>query len=184
MRPIPGYNVRKAAQVAAFFAKKQGGAIGVLKLVKLIYLADREFIGRYDAPILYDKLVSMDHGPVDSITYDFINGTNEHPDWDRLISDRAGYSIGLVNGALSIDDLSELSAAELRVMSDVWNKFGGMDKYAVRDYTHHNCPEWRDPHGSSEPIPYERLFESLGKGKDAKALAAAIEEDRAIATAF
>src|SRR6478672_1543419 len=37
---IPGYNVRKAAQVTAFFAKKEGGAIEVLKVAKLLYLAD------------------------------------------------------------------------------------------------------------------------------------------------
>jgi Protein of unknown function (DUF4065) len=61
------FNVKKAAQVAAFFALKQGGQIHVLKLTKLVYLSDREFMDRYDIPITGDKLVSMDHGPVNSV---------------------------------------------------------------------------------------------------------------------
>ena len=56
MALIPGYNVRKAAQVVAFFAIRQGGRINVLKLSKLVYLSDRAFVEKYDVPILYDKL--------------------------------------------------------------------------------------------------------------------------------
>jgi uncharacterized phage-associated protein len=68
MTPV-WYNARKAAQVAAFFAKAQGGKINVLKLVKLIYLADRLALETFEHPILEDKFVSMDHGPVNSITF-------------------------------------------------------------------------------------------------------------------
>jgi hypothetical protein len=58
---IPDYNVRKAAQVTAFFAKKQGGAIDVLKVAKLLYCS----------------IVSMPHGPVTSMTLNYINGLEE-----------------------------------------------------------------------------------------------------------
>jgi hypothetical protein len=30
------------------------------------------------------------------------------------------------------------------------------------DYTHDRLPEWEDPQGSSNPIPYERLFSAIG----------------------
>jgi uncharacterized phage-associated protein len=68
------FNRRKAAQVAAFFARAEGGRINVLKLVKLIYLADREFVLRHGEPMLDDRWVSMPHGPVNSGTYDMIQG--------------------------------------------------------------------------------------------------------------
>ena len=48
---LHGYSARKAAQVAAFFAIKEGGAINVLKLAKLLYLSDREHLSQYDFPI-------------------------------------------------------------------------------------------------------------------------------------
>ena len=60
------FNARKAAQVGAYFAKASGGKINVLKLVKLIYLADRHSMELYDAPILNDVFVSMNKGPVNS----------------------------------------------------------------------------------------------------------------------
>lgn len=173
---IHGYDVRKAAQVVAFFAQKEGGQINVLKLAKLIYLSDRESLERYDSPILYDELVSMPHGPVNSMTLNYINGYIEDAEWNALIADKAEHCIGLVNKKISVDELDELSEAEVELLESIWKKFGAMDRYALRDYTHQHCPEWEDPDGSSKPIPYERVLKFLGK--DGTAIAQAIEEDR------
>ena len=41
---LAGYDVKKAAQVAAFFAIEAGGKINILKLTKLMYLADRDHL--------------------------------------------------------------------------------------------------------------------------------------------
>lgn len=159
----PWFNVRKAAQVAAFFALRQGGQINVLKLTKLIYLSDRKFMERYDIPILGDRLVSMDHGPVNSQTLNYINGTAESQLWDSFLSDRAGHMVGLAHNGITEESLDELSDAETDVLREIWGQFGYMDRYAIRDYTHANCPEWEDPHGSSTPIRYAQVFKFLGK---------------------
>lgn len=162
--PTHGYKTRKAAQVAAFFALKQGGSINVLKLAKLLYIGDREHLSRYDLPILFDSFVSMDHGPVTSMTLDYVNGYQEdRANWDAFVSDRAGYDVGAASEKMTIDDLDELSDAEIDTLEYVWTKFGGMSKYGVRDWTHDNCGEWEDPKGSSAPIPYERVLKFLGK---------------------
>ncbi len=181
--PAPCYNVRKAAQVSAFFAQKEGGAINVLKLAKLLYLADREFMGRYDLPILFDNLVSMPHGPVTSMTMNYVNGLSQEDReaWDEFISDRAGYRVGLVNLNISSDDLDELSDAEVHVMESTWDKFGHMNQFQIRDYTHVNCPEWEDPQGSSYPIPYERVLKFLHKERSAE-IARQIETLRSLDT--
>ena len=171
------FNVRKAAQVTFFFAMKEGGQINVLKLSKLLYIADREHMYRHDSPILGDMLVSMDHGPVNSITLDFINGYATSRDrWDAFVADRAGYKIGVAS-EFSEDDLDELSAAEFETLRNVWKQFGQKTKYQLRDWTHNNCPEWEDPAGSSAPIPYERVFKFLGK-RNAEELARQVDEDR------
>ena len=156
------FNVKKAAQVAAFFALKQGGQIHVLKLTKLVYLSDCEFMDRYDIPITGDKLVSMDHGPVNSVTYNYINGTAESGDWDAFMADGARHMVALSRN-LTVNDLDELSDAEIRVMEEVWARFGHMDRFEIRDWTHLNCPEWDNPHGSSTPIKYSHVFKFLGK---------------------
>lgn len=177
------FNVRKAAQVVAFFAREEGGAIHVLKVVKLVYLADRQNMAEYDFPICGDKLVSMDHGPVDSMTLNYVNGMVQTKDgWDDFVTDRANYKVGVAR-ALSDEDLDELSPAELKSMRTVWDKFGQMDRWTLRDWTHDNCPEWEDPHGSSNPIPYERVFKFLGKANSDE-LALRVHEDRQLRTVF
>ncbi len=172
------FNVRKAAQVVAFFAREEGGSINVLKLSKLVYLADRTNMRLHDFPISSDKLVSMDHGPVNSITLNYVNGfAGGREGWEEFVTDRANYRVGLTR-AVTDDQLDELSAAELATLKAVWQQFGAMDQYAIRDWTHINCKEWEDPDGSSTPIPYERVFKFLGK-ENAEELAFQVECERA-----
>ena len=181
---LPGYDVRKAAQVAAFFALKQGGSINVLKLSKLMYLAEREFMARFDAPMFYDNLASLPDGPVASVTLNLINGDAEHPAWSDIIAGREGYDVKPVKG-LTLGSLDELSRADLGVLNDLWARFGHLDRYALRDWTHkrENVPEWVDPDGSSLPIKHVDVFKHLKKER-ADALAEDIEERRALSRRF
>lgn len=177
------FNVRKAAQVAAYFALREGGEINVLKLTKLIYLSDRKFMELYDVSMLLDRLVSMDHGPVNSMTLNYINGYAESGDWDEFIADRAGHQVALSSTDITEGQLDELSDAELAVLADTWGQFGHMDRFALRDHTHDNCPEWDDPHGSSTPIRYAQVFKFLGKRNSAE-LEERVASDRHIASHF
>ena len=103
----------------------------------------------------------MDHGPVNSGTYDMVNGVvGPHHDWESFIGPREGYNVAIARN-LTDDDFDSLSVAEISVLSGIWDEFGHMSQYEVRDYTHRHCPEWENPHGSSALIPYERLFRHL-----------------------
>jgi uncharacterized phage-associated protein len=177
-----GFNARKAAQVAAYFCREAGGTIPVLKLVKLIYLSDRESMLRTGFPITNDNFVSMTHGPVNSSTLDLISGNAEAPSWSDLISDRANHMVSLARETndLDIDELSEL---DVDVLSAVWKTFGGMTKWQIRDWTHDNCPEWEDPEGSCQPIPPARILKYL-KVEGADEIAAEIAAYRKIDSVF
>lgn len=159
----PEFQPRRAAQIAAWFALKEGGRINVLKLTKLLYLSERMYLELYDEPMTYDRLVSMDHGPVPSICLNLINGTLENSNWSEFITDRDGYDLGVAREDCDPEKFDQLSRADIRVLETIWAKFGAMTKYELRDYTHNACPEWEDPQGSSEPIPYERVLKFLGK---------------------
>jgi len=176
-RRAPGYRVKRAAQVVAYFVHRSEGNLNVLKLVKLIYLADRESLRRYDYPILYDCLVSMDNGPVDSVTLNYINGLEDDSEiWDRYVKPREGLTVGIVNPHITVADLDELSRADVEVLESVWQQHGHKDRFEIARFTHDNCPEWEDPHGSSYPIPYERVFKALGK-QNSDELSDALAED-------
>lgn len=176
------FNARKAAQVAAFFAIKGDGRINVLKLTKLIYLADRKHIEKYDYPIVDDQLVSMPHGPVDSQTFRYINGQDVGNGWDEFISEKKKHIVRLAR-PISVDALDELSDAEIETLQEIWLSFGSMDQYTLRDWTHNNCPEWEDPQGSSYPIPYKRVFRCLDK-KNPDFLEDRIKEERSLKKIF
>jgi len=178
------FNVRKAAQIAAYFASREGGKINVLKLAKLIYIADRRNLEMYDFPISGDVYVSMDHGPVNSITLNYINGlaSIQRDCWEEFVTDRDGYNVG-VTREVTEEALDELSRAEYQTLELVWREFGTMNQYQIRDWTHENCPEWENPEGSSNPIPYERILKFLQK-PHAEELAHKMEQDKEIRTAF
>jgi len=105
----------------------------------------------------------MPHGPVTSLTLNFIKGFAEDVGWSEFITDLSGHCVGVAIKNLSLVDLDELSEAEVETLEHVWMSFGRMGGFALRDWTHENCNEWEDPHGSSTPIPYERVLKFLGK---------------------
>jgi uncharacterized phage-associated protein len=173
--------------MSAFFGQKQGGVINVLKLTKLLYLADRESLRRYGHPITYDLPVSMPHGPVLSRTLDLLNGFvggAEGAQWDEWIEGRSGHDVAVKRGFTS-QDLDELSEVDLKVLELVWHQFGPMDQWTLRKWTHDNCPEWEDPKGSSKPIDEVVRLRSVGMSADqAQALAEEIQAERRLDALF
>ena len=156
-----------------------------LKLMKLMYLADREAMRTGGFPMTGDRFVSMPHGPVLVNTLNHINDDSFSVPggWDDWIGDKANYEVALIRQATT-ETLDRLSRADLQVLSAVWCQFGHMTKYQIRDYTHdpRNCPEWKDPNGSSNPIAYNTVFEALGFQSDlATSMAAEIEAQNTIA---
>jgi uncharacterized phage-associated protein len=171
-----GYDERKAAQIAAYFALRQGGRVNVLKLAKLMYLAERESMRAFDEPMFYDKLVSMDHGPVASISLNHVNGLLPSDIWPMFVKGRDGFDVVAVDG-LAFESLDHLSAADLDILGDLWAQFGNYDQFRLRDWTHQNCLEWENPHGSSTGIPADRVFKFLSKAAP-EMLAEAVHEHR------
>ena len=181
----PLFDERRTAQAAAYLLYRAGRGLPLIKLVKLLYLAERLSLQLYGESITGDKLVSMPHGPVLSRTYDHINGAlpSIEGGWETWVADRAGHEVGLRDESM-IDspekDLLRLSESDLGVLGDIWDKFGHWDRWDLVKYTHSDaCPEWQDPDGSSQPISYETLFEKLGYTIDqSEALSARLLEQR------
>lgn len=178
----------KTSQAASHFLSKcPDGAASVLKLMKLLYLADRQFLADFGVSITGDRMVSMPHGPVLSQTLDLMNGAGEavQGGWEEMIADRAGHTVSLRNAALARDDLDELSDMEIQTLDDVWARFGHMTASQLRNWTHENCREWQDPCGSSLPIRARTLFEVLGFGEEqAAAMAERLHADERIDRVF
>lgn len=160
------FDEKKAAQAAAYFLFRAGHPLSVLKLMKLMYLAERRSFEKYGEPMIGDLLVSMDHGPVLSRTYNHMNGNraSDKKGWEYWIADRAGHDLALRHPRdlrSPEKDLLQLSDADLEVLAEIWKKFGKMDQWKLRDYTHEHCPEWKDPEGSMIPMEPAEFFAAL-----------------------
>jgi uncharacterized phage-associated protein len=58
------FDESKATEAAAFLLSRSDQTMNYMKLIKLLYLADREALIRWGRPISTDRYVSMKHGPV------------------------------------------------------------------------------------------------------------------------
>lgn len=155
------FDIEKAAQAAHYFITQEQGEMEILKLVKLLYLADRLSFQRRRTAIVGGSYYSLPHGPVTNEVLDLINGGTPQGDsaWEKLISDRAEHRVAAVNPH---DEYDALSPSELSLLAETWKQFGSQGKWELRDWTHQHCEEWSDPRGGRLDISARRLAEAFG----------------------
>ena len=160
-----GFNEAKATQAAVRLLRNRGGRMSYMKLIKLLYLADREALSRWGRSISTDTYVSMKHGPVLSRVLNLIT-EGEDPSfgetmWGRHISEPDHYDVILKED--SPGDL--LSEAEDEFLDETSRNFGHMNRWKLVDLVH-TLPEWKDPDGSAFPIEYADILKAQNKKPD------------------
>jgi uncharacterized phage-associated protein len=161
-------NVRKLAQMAAYFLNRAGGSMEHVKLMKLMYLADRECMNRYWFSISDDDYYSMRAGPVLSLTLDLMSdneGAEAQGEWCEWVSIKQENHVSLQKKDLSETDIDELADEEIEVLKQVADRFGGWPLWDLVGYTH-KLKEWKDPGNGREQITIRSIFEALGKPAD------------------
>ncbi len=107
-----------------------------MKLIKLLYLTDREALKRWGRPVTTDCYVSMDRGPVLSEVLNLINhGPRPHvaSPWREIISEPGVYSVSLLSNQDPPDD--ELSKAEEDLIDETYTEHGSESTWALVDFT-------------------------------------------------
>ena len=155
--------------MAVAFIAKANGSVGRLKLVKLMYLAEREAIRRLLPPIIGDKVFAMRHGMAVSNTVHLVGGEGE-PDgsWNRHIVRK---SRGLViRKGVSTQLLDCLGEDDLDVIRSVWESHGDKSQDELVHVVHHGLPKWiaywkqAGRKKGAVPVPYETLYRIICKG--------------------
>jgi uncharacterized phage-associated protein len=171
------FNEAKVTQAAGLVLKLRGGKMKYMKLLKLLYLVDREALLRWGRPVTTDKYVSMDCGPVLSRTLNLINegaGESVGKIWEEFISSEAKHDVRLVKDT----PVDELSRAEEKLITEVFCQYGHANRWDLVKHVH-TLPEWQDPHGSAIPIVYEDILRASGKTE--LEIAAILEELESVA---
>ena len=134
----------------------------ILKLVKLIYLADRLSLERRGVPIVGGAYYSMKNGPVPTDVLDLINEGRlygvEDNRWEEHISARAEHEVSLKK----TPPYDELSASELRLLDEVHREHGQSNQWQLVQWCHENCAEWTPLKAGRKPIQLSDIGEALG----------------------
>lgn len=154
------FNEKKITEMAVYLLQKTNGHQYHLKLMKLLYLAERKSYQRYGISMSDDKLVSMKYGPVLSNTLSLMQGVTGSNHWENQIEAIGGYRV--MSRSDDIASFQSLTDSDKAILDEVWAEFGNMGRFELCDWTHDNCPEWQDPNGSVLPIKTERLLTVLG----------------------
>ena len=173
------FNEAQATQAAAFLLQLRGRKMKYLKLIKLLYIADREALARWGKPVTNDRYVSMKEGPVVSNIYNLIRSEPQPCDqtvWHQHIRTVADWDVELVVDAPN----DELSNAEEELLFEVFNAYGYKNRWAIVDETH-KFPEWKNPGTSSIPITYRDVLKAVNKSDEETS--AALSELKSLATA-
>ena len=164
------YNHKKTIEAAALFLKLHGVPMEYMKLLKLLYMADRMTLDKMDESITGDKYVSMKYGPVLSKVYDqIIDGPHQENEennlWSKYISSPSEYLVKL----LEDPGVGELCEEEEEIIERVYELYGKMDVFKLANLTHDLCPEWTDPNTKSLkslPISIEEILKHLNKTEE------------------
>jgi uncharacterized phage-associated protein len=157
---IPFSTLKTAQAAAVLFKSESTRAMGRMRLLKLLYIADRELLAERRRPITGDNPVAMDNGPVLTQTYDLIKGKHlDSPVWDRFFR-----SIGYQVHAIGEPGVGELSRREVEKLQEVATRYADHEDFDMSEISH-LFPEWsrnKPAAGSSRVIPLDHILEATG----------------------
>ena len=154
------FQARKSTQAAAFLLHLCGDAKGKYLLLKMIYLADRKALEKWNVSITGDEPYSMELGPVPSNIYDLTKGGIRHGnEWKESIETVNRDTLKLKSNP----GTDELSQDEMTLLSEIFTQYKDFTFQQMKDYCH-RLPEYDQTVGkSSSPIGIATMFRTLGK---------------------
>lgn len=161
------YKEQTAAQVAAYFLWKAKRPVEFIKIMKLMYFAEREFLLSHGSRLTGDELFSLPYGPVLSNTLDRFHKIGLDPKWSEWVECKERNRFSLKNGNISLKSFDRLSDAAIKVLDRVYAKYrddGAFDLAGLEHISEH-CPEWQDPGKSRIPLKIEDILRNHGRSR-------------------
>jgi uncharacterized phage-associated protein len=159
------FNEIKTTQAASLFLKNNDGKMSYMKLIKLLYLVDRQALKLWERPLTGDVYFSMKHGPVLSNVLDIINNGGDPEDnsyWYRHITQPKDYNIELKE----LPGTDTLSQRELELINELDEKFKDFDQWEMVEICHDILPEWENIGGSRKLIEIETILDKVDKSEE------------------
>jgi uncharacterized phage-associated protein len=135
-----------------------------LKLLKLLYIAEREFLVEESEMMFGDRVVAMKYGPVLSHVYRLIKNKGRNTEqWRECIRNATDYSVELYQDP----GFGNLCRAEMEKLDDVFRRYGNMNQFLAVEMTH-DFPEWANNYDTNSlrkafPISVEDILSCQDK---------------------
>lgn len=140
-----GIDTKRTTQVIGYLLKMSDGRQNKLKLIKLIWAADRYHIRNYGRTITRTEYFAMPYGPVNSLADNIVSMNTSflslaQADYvDDYLAVRDTYDIVLKDSTLGEEYLSD---SDKEALDFAFNTFGKIEKYKLAKIISHKYPEW------------------------------------------
>lgn len=139
-----------------------------LRILKLLYIAERESIRDIGHPLIGSRVVAMAHGPLHSRILDLINGADaDEPSFSAHFC-LLGYMVRMTDDP----GVGSLSVYEVEKLQEVCNRCATVNDWELAQEITHTFDEWKKCYrpGTSTIIPIEDIIDAVGRGPDKAAI--------------
>ena len=173
-KPISfSYDRSKTPQVVLWLLHRHGGSMDKLKLVKMVFFADREHLVHYGRPIVGGHYFTMKRGPVSSEFKDYVDG--------KMAEVEPPFALKGQFNLIATQPIDEnwLSSSDREILDAIYYKYKDCSPIQMASISHQFKAYKRNipPENSRCPIPYEDFFEDMDS-KDMLALVLEEQETR------
>lgn len=156
------FDFAKTLQAAAVLLDTDNGQMGYMRLLKLLYIADRELLAETGRPLTGDRVLAMKQGPVLSRVFDLIKGqTAQADEWSDYLHTEA-YKV-LLKKKPGRGKLSKREVQKLHTLSE---RYRQLEDFDLSELTH-QFAEWQEhfQEGAAPPIPWEAVLRAQNKAE-------------------
>jgi uncharacterized phage-associated protein len=133
------FNLKKAIQAAAYLLKQSGGKMEYLRLLKFLYLANRESLRENATLIVFDNASALPNGPILNTVYSLIRGRDSQSQtWWQYIETGNQYDVFIRTEAGG----DELSIFEENILKSVYDTHCHKTTFELIEFTH-ELLEWK-----------------------------------------
>lgn len=153
------FDAQKTIEAVGLILELEGSPVGRIRLLKLLYIVDRELLMESGRPLTGDIAAAMKHGPVLSHVYDLIKGVDQDDERWREHFESRGYRV-LLKKAPGVGSLTK---REIEKLIEVTIRYGDTTDDELSDVTH-EFKEWSDNFRprTSTLIPWRDILSKQG----------------------
>jgi uncharacterized phage-associated protein len=182
MQRIFHFDPEKALQAVAFLLRRETGhRMNYMRLLKVLYIAERESLAESGKFITGSRVIAMERGPVLEDILSLIRGLHSStPEWSRFIR-RDRYHLEMTADP-GVGRLSRFVREKLEEVADRHEEDDEWDMVAKT----HELLEWQrnNPGTSSKEIPLVDILEAVGRRDDLQVILDGARRDARVSAFF